>query len=183
MNLIKKRKNLLVISTGLAVLAALTYLSVTPGVTEAHFGDGALTVDILLDRINRNPLFPPPDGGPFHVYGSIYPAGTLAGDPCPDPPGVDPIGTYNCWGFSPKAGGGPGFVNQEFNLFDRGKILLMGQEGPTSTLAVVGGLGDFVNVRGQATRRDQSACTVGPNPPPNLTMRFTVDFDMIGVFH
>ncbi len=152
-------------------------------VQQAFHAGGALTLDILLDRINRNPLFPPSDGGPFHVQGMIYPAGTLAGDPCPDPPGVDPIGTYNCWGFSPKAGGGPGFVNQEFNLFDRGKILLMGQEGPTSTLAVVGGTGDFVNVRGEATRRDQSQCTEGPNPPPALTVRFTVDFDLIGARH
>jgi len=144
---------------------------------------GALTLDILLDRINRNPVFPPSEGGPFHVQGMIYPAGTLAGDPCPDPPGVDPIGIYNCWGFSPKAGGGPGLVTQEFNLFGRGKILFAGQEGPTSTLAVTGGTGDFVNVRGEGTRRDQSACTVGPNAPPNLTMRFTVDFELIGVDH
>ena len=80
-------------------------------------------------------------GGPFYIGGTLV-----------DPDTGDPIGLFHCWGFF-FAGGTEGMVTQEFDLFDRGKIILAGREGPPggSPRAIVGGTGDFKNVRGQAT--------------------------------
>ena len=179
MNLIKRRRNLLVISTGLAALAALTYLSVTPGVTEAHIGDGALTLDVLVDIDGTlNSVHAPHGGGPFHVQGTIYPAGTFDMGVCP--PDVNAIGNFHCWGvLNPADTPGPGLVSQEYNLVGLGKIQTQGQEGPTSIIAVVGGTGDFKYAQGEGTRRDQFVCTESPE----RRVAFTIDFDMIGVGH
>ena len=83
--------------------------------------------------------------GPFYVGGAIYRLGDLGGES---------IGEFHCWGFifgegteePPRAG--PGVVNQEFNLTDRGKILIAGFESDAPR-AVTGGTGDFANARGE----------------------------------
>ncbi len=76
----------------------------------------------------------------------------VSGDICEEPDLFDDcnvIGKFHCWGWL-IAGGGGAVVSQEYELFDRGKIQLQGVEdgGPR---AVVGGTGDFRNVRGEAT--------------------------------
>ena len=79
--------------------------------------------------------------GPFYVSGPIFAPGTTT-----------VIGKFLCWGYFGEAGAVV-VVSQEFDLFERGKIQTQGVEdgGPR---AVVGGTGDFANVRGQATRVD-----------------------------
>ncbi len=86
-------------------------------------------------------------GGPFYVGGTIV-----------DPDTGEPIGLFHCWGFFFAGGTEQRMVTQEFDLFDRGKIILTGREGPAggsptggSPRAITGGTGDFRNGRGQAT--------------------------------
>ncbi len=107
-------------------------------------GDGFPTFDFTIGGSNLG-------GVPFHVSGVI----------CEDPElGADcseTIGTFHCWGWSltPGDGSAGGVVSQEYNLDGRGKILVTGfeDEGPRP---VVGGTGDFRNVRGEATGFDLS---------------------------
>jgi len=100
--------------------------------------------------------------GAFHVQGDI----------CKDPTGVGAcmviIGEYHCWGWIPP--NGVGLVLQEYNLFDRGKIQLQGIEDGPGPRAVVGGTGDFREVRGQTTGGGLA------NFP-----EFTIDFKLKGV--
>ena len=88
----------------------------------------------------------PGGGTPFYVTGAICQDPT-AGNPC------HRIGDFHCWGWIPPSG--VGLVSQEFHLFGRGKIQTQGLEdgGPR---AVVGGTGEFRNVRGEATGVDLS---------------------------
>ena len=87
-------------------------------------------------------------GAAFYIGGDICEELGI-GDDC------TPIGKFHCWGWliGPDQAVGP--VSQEYNLFDRGKILVLGleDEGPR---AVVGGTGEFRRVRGQATGFDLS---------------------------
>lgn len=78
-----------------------------------------------------------PNQGPFYISGTIFVHGTS-----------EAIGEFHCWGYFAQ-GGSVAVVSQEFNLDGRGKIQLQGVEdnGPR---AVVGGTGDFRNVRGEA---------------------------------
>ena len=82
-----------------------------------------------------------------------------------------PIGKFHCWGWliGPDQAVGP--VSQEYNLFDRGKIQVQGleDEGPR---AVVGGTGEFRNVRGEATGFDFSQF--------DATGEFIATFKLIG---
>ena len=95
--------------------------------------------DILLTKRDR--------GGPFYVGGTLV-----------DPDTGEQIGLFHCWGFFFAGETNQRMVTQEFDLFDRGKIILTGREGPAggspvggSPRAITGGTGDFKNVRGQAT--------------------------------
>ena len=87
-------------------------------------------------------------GAAFYVSGDICKELDF-GDDC------TPIGKFHCggWLIGPDQAVGP--VSQEYNLFERGKILVQGieAEGPR---AVVGGTGDFREVRGEATGFDFS---------------------------
>ena len=159
-------------------------LSIPVDVAKAHGRGGLLTVDVLLEPAGTFDLASgsflgdgsDPPSGAFHIHGTLYPAGTLAAACDPDLPSVAPIGEFACWGFRPGPPvSPPGFVSQEFHLFGQGKIQVQGREGPTSIIAVVGGTGDFVNVRGEGTRRDQFVCTADP-----LTIGYTIDFDLKG---
>jgi len=107
---------------------------------------GNLTVRVLADvdgTFDLTAAAAPHGGSAFYV------AGTLCADPtitmeadCAS------IGSFHCWGWIILSG--TVVVNQEYDFDGRGKILLAGVEdgGPH---AVVGGTGDFSNVRGEAT--------------------------------
>ena len=82
----------------------------------------------------------PGDGsqGPFYISGTIFAHGSDVA-----------IGDFHCWGYFAQ-GGAVAVVSQEFDLDGRGKIQLQGVEdgGPR---AIVGGTGEFRNVRGEVT--------------------------------
>ena len=128
-------RKLIVIMVGLALLGGFA-------VTNADGKKGKLTLRVdttgFMD-ISTSPGSP--GGSAFYVSGKICKELVLD-DAC------TPIGKFHCWGWLIGAGGQ--VVSQEYDLFDRGKIQLQGVEdgGPR---AVVGGTGDFRNVRGEAT--------------------------------
>jgi len=86
-------------------------------------------------------------GGPFYIGATLS-----------DPDTGAKIGLFHCWGFFFAGETFQRMVTQEFEIFDRGKIILTGREGPAgeegaggSPRAITGGTGDFKKVRGQAT--------------------------------
>ena len=97
---------------------------------------GTLTVTVIAD-FGTLDVVPTANGGPFYIGGTIE-----------DPDTGEHIGIFHCWGFFIQ-GGALGVVNQEYDLFDRGKIILTGVEdsGPR---AITGGTGEFRNLRGEA---------------------------------
>ena len=119
--------------------------------TEAQANDGKLVLRVLVDASGSfdKATADSAIGIAFFVRGTI----------CEDPePGAscDSIGTFLCWGWQSDpsdvdARPQVSVVSQEFNIFDRGKIQTQGVEafGPDSARAVVGGTGDFRNVRGE----------------------------------
>ena len=68
------------------------------------------------------------------------------------------IGEFLCWGWAIDVdAGGPGttYVSQQYTIFGRGTIQVQGQEiGGDGSIAVVGGTGDFNNVRGEGVFGD-----------------------------
>jgi hypothetical protein len=104
-------------------------------------------------------------GAAFYVSGDICEELALLG-PC------TPIGKFHCWGWLIGPTQAVGLVSQEFDIDGRGKIQVQGIEddGPR---AVVGGTGDFRDVRGEATGFDFSQFASGPG-------EFIVDFDLKG---
>ncbi len=126
-------RKLIVIMVGLALLGGFTVAK----------ADGELT--LRVDTFGFNDIATVPSGtfgdSAFYVSGDICEELVLDG-PC------TPIGKFHCWGWFIGAGGQ--VVSQEYDLEGRGKIQLQGveDEGPR---AVVGGTGDFRNVRGEAT--------------------------------
>ena len=73
--------------------------------------------------------------GPFYIGGTLFDADTGA-----------ELGAFQCWGWFFTAS--RRMVTQEYNIGNRGTILLAGEE-IENTLALVGGTGDFSNARGQ----------------------------------
>jgi len=67
--------------------------------------------------------------GPFNIVGTF-----------------ESDGTFRCWGWIDEDG--VGSVSQVFNIYGRGTIMTQGIEG--GLLAVTGGTGEFLNVRGEA---------------------------------
>ena len=123
----------------LAVLALVFWGS--PSFVE---GTNLLELDILADAGAFDMVDSPTAGqGPFYIPGTIFAAGT-----------GDVIGEFHCWGWFIQ-GGVLAVVSQEYDLFDRGKIQVQGVEddGPR---AIVGGTGEFRNVRGEITGADLS---------------------------
>jgi len=136
------------------------FVLVGPAVAEAQ---GTLTVRVVADLSTFNTISGDLGGVTFHV------AGTLCADPTIETT-CDSIGSFHCWGWiSPS---GTTVVNQEFNFDGRGKVILTGIEdgGPR---AVVGGTGDFRNVRGEAT--GFVGLDVFPTPP-----EFVATFKLVG---
>jgi len=107
----------------LGVVATLAL--VFAGVAQA----GTLNLFVDVDETS----FDTPAGipGPFNVEGDIEGTGA---------------GTYQCWGWF--FGGAPANVSQVYYIEGRGTITVQGQEG--LLMSVVGGTGDFLNVRGEA---------------------------------
>ena len=68
------------------------------------------------------------------------------------------IGEFLCWGWAIDVGEtGPGttYVSQQYTIDGRGTIQVQGQEiGGDGSIAVVGGTGDFNNVRGEGVFGD-----------------------------
>ena len=74
--------------------------------------------------------------------------------------------TFQCWGWIFEAQA-PANVSQVYFIQGRGSIMTQGTEG--NVLAVVGGTGDFANVRGEAVQ-----VFTGPG------FDFTIEFDLKG---
>ncbi len=119
------------IGGGLAV-AALAGPGLT-GAAEAKDGK-SIVLDVDTDGFADFQGSGP--GAAFYVSGILSTPGT-----------TDTIGTFHCWGFI-RIGDELGVVNQEFDINDRGKILIAGVESDAPR-AVVGGTGDFALARGQ----------------------------------
>ena len=144
--------------------------------TEAQANDNKLVLRVVVD-LGGSFDSAMADSGPgraFFVGGTICeklgPIGTCVS-----------IGTFLCWGWQTDpldmdARPQVSVVSQEFNIFDRGKIQTQGAEafGPDSERAVVGGTGDFRNVRGEVTG------VVFTLPPSGPTAEFIATFKLIG---
>ena len=92
---------------------------------------------------------------------AFFVRGKICDDPEPGAPCDSTIGTFYCWGWQSDPGDVDprpqvSVVSQEFDIDDRGKIQTQGVEafGADSERAVVGGTGDFRNVRGEVTGVD-----------------------------
>jgi hypothetical protein len=120
----------------IAVLLAISLAAAGP--SQAH-EKGQLILDVVPNGADFSMVPDPvdPNQGPFYVSGTIFAHGSDVA-----------IGEFHCWGYFAQ-GGSVAVVSQEFNLDGRGKIQVQGVEddGPR---AVVGGTGDFRNVRGEA---------------------------------
>ncbi len=144
--------------------------------TEVQAKDGKLELRVVVDL-----------GGSFDsaiadsgIGRAFFVRGTICEDLAPLTSCVS-IGTFLCWGWQTDpldvdARPQVSVVSQEFNIFDRGKIQTQGAEafGPDSERAVVGGTGDFRNVRGEVTG------AVFTLPPPGPTAEFIATFKLIG---
>ena len=134
-------RKLIVIMVGLALMGGFAVAEADDELVLRINTDGFADIDTAASTM-------PIGGAAFHVSGAICEELDLF-DIC------TPIGKFHCWGWliGPDQLAGP--VSQEYNLFDRGKIQVQGFEddGPR---AVVGGTGDFREVRGEATGFDFS---------------------------
>ena len=120
MNRVKKQLSLFGVVATLALVFA--------GVAQAE------TLNLFVDVDEAT--FDAPLGipGPFNVEGDIE--------------GTGP-GTFQCWGWIFALDGSPpANVSQIYYIAGRGTITVQGQEG--MLMSVVGGTGDFLNVRGEA---------------------------------
>jgi hypothetical protein len=96
--------------------------------------DNVLTVFLIPD--GPPDIIPSPGGGgPFYIGGTLFDLDTGA-----------ELGEFQCWGWFFTAD--RRMVTQEYNLGDRGTILVAGEE-ILNPLAIIGGTGDFRNARGQ----------------------------------
>jgi len=123
MGSMKKRLSLLGVVASLAAIAALSF---AVPVTQAQAGNtlNLAIVDVSFD----GPA--PGSAGPFNAEGTIV---------------SESPGSFQCWGWVLTTGATN--VSQVYNIYGRGAIMTQGQED--GLLAVVGGTGDFRNVRGE----------------------------------
>ena len=152
-------RKLFVIVLGLALLGGFTAAEAGPltlRVDTDEFDDFDVTDNGVLQ-----------DGAAFYVSGDICDTLVLL-DPC------IPIGKFHCWGWLVGPNQVVALVSQEFDIDGRGKIQVQGVEdgGPR---AIVGGTGDFRNVRGEATGFDLSEFL-----EPNFNGEFIATFQLIG---
>jgi hypothetical protein len=158
--------------TSRAVFLTITFMLVAGAGNLAYGakpdGDNELVLRIATEGLATFDTYNPaaPGGGAaFYVGGVICAGGEIGDDVC------DSIGTFHCWGWAIGPDQLAAVVSQEYDLDSRGKILVLGveDEGPR---AVVGGTGDFRNVRGEATGFDLSDLFVGGD--------FIATFKLIG---
>ena len=145
MGSMKKRSSLFSV---VLTLGAIALFSLAVGVTEVQAGgELILTVDVDEASFDAPLGFP----GPFNVEGNVDGGGA---------------GTFQCWGWVFEDGLTTN-VSQVFNIAGRGAIMTQG--GPEGfPLAVVGGTGDFSNVRGEALQ-----IFTGPGDNFNLVLNLT----------
>jgi hypothetical protein len=152
-------RKLLVVMVGLALLGGFAGAKAGNELVLRVSTDGGIDFDSTLAGTTAL------GGAAFYVSGDICKELDLLDANC------TAIGKFHCWGWliGPDQAVGP--VSQEYNLFDRGKIQVQGleDEGPR---AVVGGTGDFRNVRGEATGFDFSEF--------GATGEFIATFKLIG---
>ena len=98
--------------------------------------DNVLTVLLVPDNSSFDLRANDFGQGPFYIGGTLFDVDTGA-----------ELGAFQCWGwfFTDSRR----MVTQEYNLGDRGTIIVAGEE-IVNTLALVGGTGDFGNAGGQA---------------------------------
>ena len=153
-------RKLFVIVLGLALLGGFTVAEASP-----------LTLRVDTDEFatfdqTTNGVFV--GGAAFYVSGDICAELDLLNASC------TPIGKFHCWGWLVGPTQELALVSQEFDIDGRGKIQVQGVEddGPR---AVVGGTGEFRNVRGEATGFDLSEFLSG-----TFAGEFIATFQLIG---
>ena len=128
-------------------LAAIGVFSLAVSVTEGQPNEGRLILDVeLVGGSFQTPAGIP---GPFNVEGTIVGGGT-----------------FQCWGWILTEDGITN-VSQVYDIDGRGALMTQGRDG--GPLAVVGGTGDFLNVRGEAIQD-----STGPG------FDFTMTFELRG---
>ena len=123
-----RRASLLVAAMVLIVIAGQLAYGAKPNgnvLTVLLVPDGS-TFDLRANELGQ---------GPFYIGGTLFDVDTGA-----------ELGEFQCWGWFFTAS--RRMVTQEYNLGDRGTILLAGEE-IVNPLALIGGTGDFRNARGQ----------------------------------
>ncbi len=111
------------------------------------------------------------DNGVFEGGAAFYVSGVICAELDLLNASCTPIGEFHCWGWLVGPAQAVALVSQEYHIFNRGKIQVQGIEddGPR---AIVGGTGEFRNVRGEATGFDFSQL--------GATGEFIATFELIG---
>ena len=106
----------------------------TPAFSAKPNDDNVMTVLLVLTNTFDQVAASVGGTGPFYIGGNLF-----------DPDTDAALGEFQCWGwfFTPARR----MVTQEYNIGDRGTILLAGEE-VLNPLAIIGGTGDFRNARG-----------------------------------
>ena len=131
----KMTKSLSLLGIVGSVIATFAYLNFPADVARAA---GRVVLDVAVDgesfKINADG-----DGdGAFFIRGDIVDADE----------GV--IGEFLCWGWAIDFTGAATYVSQQYTIDGRGTIQVQGQEiGGDGSIAVVGGTGEFNNLRGE----------------------------------
>ncbi len=108
-----------------------------PGEPSDDDDNNTLTVLLVGDGASFE-IVPGPGGtGPFYIGGTLFDVDT-----------GEELGDFQCWGWFFTPPFGRRMVTQEFNIGDRGTIILAGEEN--NTLAIVGGTGDFRGAGGES---------------------------------
>ncbi len=124
-------------AASLSVLLAVAFLFVAGAGDLAYAAkpnNNELTVQVFVDFSTFDLRDGGAGTGPFYVGGAIV-----------DPATGQALGEFQCWGWFFEAD--RNMVNQEYNIGDRGKIILTGEEDG-GLRPITGGSGDFKNVRG-----------------------------------
>ena len=137
----KMTKSLSLLGIVGGVVATFVYLSFPADVARAV---APLVLDVAVD------------GGSFNIEdadGDGAGAFFIRGDIVDEDEGV--IGEFLCWGWAIDEAATATYVSQEYTIDGRGAIQVQGQEiGGDGRIGVVGGTGDFRNVRGEGVFGD-----------------------------
>ena len=130
----KMKKSLSLLGIVGSVIATFAYLSYPADEARAA---GLLVLNVVPDGASFNIEDADGDGaGAFFIRGDIVDGGV--------------IGEFLCWGWAIDGAATATYVSQQYTIDGRGAIQVQGQEiGGDGIMAVVGGTGDFNNVRGE----------------------------------